>query len=338
MKELSGRLSALDPEASESLKVIAYFDKLIDGRVGAEGMLRGAAVLCGAPVGHQAAGRERGRRFPADGTELPAGPPDGWPSAIAGEGSVVWLERADAPHANDAMVLERLAIALSILSRRIDTLAPTRRAIEVLLAGDATDEQRAEAAARLSLGTNARTHAIAVPDSVALDRALPHAMVGTRFGIVRAVLAPHDDAPAPRAGIGIAARTTGDLRESWHSALIALRLTDDTRPIVRAADLGALLSLAETEDQRATAHPDATAIENLATGPWTVRMLRALVEGASQRALAAEAGVHHSTMGARLQKLPEALGYDPSTSAGRTRLDVALMLHRLANVRFGDEA
>ena len=67
-------------------------------------------------------------------------------------------------------------------------------------------------------------------------------------------------------------------------------------------------------------------------------MLRALVDGASQRALAAEAGVHHSTMGARLQKLPEALGYDPSTSAGRTRLDVALMLHRLAHVRFDDEA
>lgn len=337
MKELSGRLSALDPEASESLKVITYFDKLIDGRVGAEGMLRGAAVLCGAPIGHRRAGQESGRRFAADGTELPAGPPDGWPSAPAGEGSVVWLERGDAAHANDAMVLERVAIALSILSRRLDTLAPTRRAVEVLLAGDATDDERAEAAARLSLGAHASTHAMALPASTTLDRALPHAMVGTRFGIVRAVLAPDDGAPASRAGIGIAARSAGDLRESWRSALIALRLTDGERPVVRASDLGALLSLAETEDQRATAHPDAQAIEDLATGPWTVRMLRALVDGASQRALAAEAGVHHSTMCARLLKLPGSLGYDPSTSAGRTRLDVALMLHRLAHVRFDDE-
>lgn len=53
MKELAGRLSALDPEASETLKVIAYFDKLVDGRVGPDGMLRGAAVLCGAPMGHR---------------------------------------------------------------------------------------------------------------------------------------------------------------------------------------------------------------------------------------------------------------------------------------------
>ena len=240
MKELSGRLNALDPEASESLKVITYFDKLIDGRVGAEGMLRGAAVLCGAPIGHRGDGQKQGRRFAADGTELSAGSPEIWPSAPAGEGSVVWLERMDAPHANDSMVLERLAIALSILSRRLDTQAPTRRAIEMLLAGDSTDEERAEAAARLSLGAHATTHAIAVPAAVPLDRALPHATIGTRFGIVRAVLAPNDGAPAARAGIGIAARSAGDLRESWRSALIALRLTDGERPVVRAADLGAL--------------------------------------------------------------------------------------------------
>lgn len=336
MKELSGRLSALDPAASESLKVIAYFDKLIDGRVGAEGMLRGAAVLCGAPVGHRLGGREPGRRFAADGTELPSGSPDGWPSNPAGEGSVVWLERADAVHANDAMVLERLAIALSILSRRLDTLAPTRRAVEVLLAGDATDGERTEAAARLSLGTHATTHAIAVPAALPLDRTLPQAVLGTRFGIVRAVIAPGGEAPASQAGIGIAAHSAADLHGSWRSALIALRLTDGGRPVVRAADLGALLSLAEVEDRRPAPHPDARAIGALARGPWNERMLRALVNGASQRALAAEAGVHHSTMGARLQKLPETLGYDPSTSAGRTRLDVALMLHRLAHMRFDE--
>lgn len=42
-------------------------------------------------------------------------------------------------------------------------------------------------------------------------------------------------------------------------------------------------------------------------------------------------------MGARLHDLPSRLGYDPTTAAGRTRLDVAIMLHRLAYVPFDGE-
>lgn len=41
--------------------------------------------------------------------------------------------------------------------------------------------------------------------------------------------------------------------------------------------------------------------------------------------------------GRQLQKLYGALDYDPPTSADRTRLDVALMLHSFAHVRFDDE-
>jgi len=334
MKELVGRLSALDPEASETLKVIAYFDALVDGRVGPEGMLRGAAVLSGAPIGHLRAGQAEGRRFGVDGAELAPGRPDDWPAVPSADGSTVWLERAGAAHANDAMVLERLAIALSIQSVRLDTSAPTRRAVEVLLAGDASEQEREQAAARLSLGAHTAIHAVAVPPTVRLDRPLAHAVVATRFGLARAALSPDDRAPAPRAGIGTAASGLSDLRESWRSALVALRLADDDEPVVRAADLGPLLQLAETEDLRASPHPDVLGIDALLATAWSERMLRALANGASQRSLAADAGVHHSTMGARLHELPTRLGYDPSTARGRTRLDVALMLHRLAHARF----
>ncbi len=337
MKELVGRLSALDPQASETLKVIAYFDKLVDGRVGAEGMLRGAAVLSGAAIGRVTAGPGEARRFGPDGEQLPSGGPEGWMSVPSAEGSVVWLERSGAPHANDAMVLERLAIALSIQSARLDTSAPTRRAVEVLLAGDASDEEREEASARLALGAHTVIHAIAVPLAAPLDRPLPHAVVTTRFGIARAVLAPDDRPPAGHAGIGIAAGSVAQVRESWRSALVALRLADDDEPVVRAADLGPLLQLAEAEDRRATVHPDVLAIDAVLGATWTERMLRALAAGASQRSLAAIAGVHHSTMGARMQELPARLGYDPAGARGRTRLDVALMLHRLAATRFDAE-
>ena len=51
MQELVARLSALDPEAGTVLKVITYFDKLIEGRVGLETLVRGAAVLSGFVAG-----------------------------------------------------------------------------------------------------------------------------------------------------------------------------------------------------------------------------------------------------------------------------------------------
>jgi hypothetical protein len=42
---------------------------------------------------------------------MPPGTPGHWPAAAAGPGATVWLERDEAPHANDAMILERLALA-----------------------------------------------------------------------------------------------------------------------------------------------------------------------------------------------------------------------------------
>ncbi len=358
MRELAGRLAALDPAASETLRVIAYFDRLVDGRVGAEGMLRGAAVLSGTTVGRLVAGRETGRRFGADGAALPDGGPAGgsngagsggsgssgggglagWPSVTFGEGEVVWLERVGEAHANDAMILERLAISLSVLSQRLDTAAPTRRAVEVLLLGDSTEAERQEAADRLGLALHAAVRAVAVPAVMRVDRPAAQAVVASRFGVVRAVITTLEHpAVAERAGVGIAAYTPDEVRESWRSALVALRLADDEHPVVWAESLGPLLGLAEAEDQRATPPPDVTALDRALGTHWTEPLLRDLAAGASRRALAARAGVHHSTMGARVHELPGLLGFDPATPLGRTRLDVALLLHRLASTRFDGE-
>ena len=47
MQELVGRLAQLDPDAGAAVKVIAYFDRLVEGRAGLEPIVRGAAVLAG---------------------------------------------------------------------------------------------------------------------------------------------------------------------------------------------------------------------------------------------------------------------------------------------------
>ena len=51
MQELAGRLKALDPEASETLRVISYFDALTAGHASAEVLVRGAGMLAGCPAG-----------------------------------------------------------------------------------------------------------------------------------------------------------------------------------------------------------------------------------------------------------------------------------------------
>lgn len=94
------------------------------------------------------------------------------------------------------------------------------------------------------------------------------------------------------------------------STLIALRLTEENRHVVRAAALGPLLSLAEmgraaarTAPRRGGGGPGAGDALDVVAAEWT-RVL-ALI-----------------------------LGFDPTSAAGRTRLDVALMLYHLAHTRF----
>ncbi|GAB3053796.1 helix-turn-helix domain-containing protein [Sediminivirga luteola] len=359
MRELAGKLSALDPEATETLKVIAYFDTLVDGRVSIDGILRGAAVLSGTAVGYQPGERQTTRRYSSDGEALDPKDPGSWPSLSFGAGSTVWLEREGSHHANDAMILERLAIAVSVSTQRFDQHAPARRAVEILVTAGTSADEREEALLRLPFPARSSFRAIAVPVS-ATGGVLPHApdaVVVTRFGMARAILA--SEAPGPggaqrlssapplsdeyrervgRAGIGTLARTAGDIPDSWSSALTALRLAGNTSKPVYADELGALLHLAELTHTEANPHPDVIAVGRaLASTWWTELLLQAVAQGSSRRGLATLAGVHHSTMEARLSKLPELLGFDPSRPLGQTRLGVALMLHRLTHAQLDSQ-
>ena len=92
MQGLVWRLKALDPEASESLKVIAYFDALVDGHASAQVLLSGAAVLSGCAAGYSADGNSV--RVDASGTKTASGEPGAWPGHDFGDGGRVDLCRA----------------------------------------------------------------------------------------------------------------------------------------------------------------------------------------------------------------------------------------------------
>lgn len=348
MQQLVGRLTALDPEASATLKVVAYFDTLVGHEVGIETLLRGASALSGCPVGFDPGKAVAGVRVSPAGQRLPGGPPRDWPSAAAGPGVMVWLERSGVPHANDAMVLERLALAVAISRSRTRPGSGLHRAVERVLDADTPGDDRATAAAELGLDPRRRVRAVA-RDAGQPAGEHPGSIVSTPFGLARAEIVPGaagpgsahpagsrsstpgpGDSPGARAGIGPAVEP-GQLPRSWSAALVALRLTDEHSPVVAADELGAVLLLAEAADAAPQPHPDVAALDALAADHAALPTLDALAHAGTARAAAAELGLHHSTVQSRLATAAAALGYDPRTPDGRTRYVLARTLQRLRN-------
>lgn len=332
MQELVGRLTALDPEASESLKVIAYFDALVDGHASVEVQLRGAAVLSGCAAGLTKDDTTVAVDLDGRRVATPIAPDaERWPGHAVPGGGRVWLERSGSSHANDDMILERLAIALGITFERTAPQAAIRKAVETVIDPAEPVDQRRAAAMRLRLDPQARYAVVAEPAS-SPSPAGHHTTVVTQVGAVRALIRPDgDDVLGPRAGVGFALSADA-LDRSWASALIALRLTSDAQPVLRADELGSLVLLAEAADAHDS--PDLEALRRAAETPRTLEVLETIVTTDSLRAAALAAGLHHSTMQARAAELSTAFGYDLRTPAGRTRLSLALSLHRLATNRF----
>lgn len=334
MQELAGRLKALDPEASETLRVISYFDALTAGHASAEVLLRGASMLAGCPAGLTSPALnlrvdERGRRSSDPGSA------DSWPALPVADGATVWIERKGAAHANDDMILERVALAIRILIERTGAAESLHNPVEIMLDATETPEHRQSAAHSLHLISTTRYRVIAQPATATTAAAGPSAVIATVAGTVRAEIRLSTDAvQAPRAGIGIAA-APADLVRSWISALTALRLTSDSEPVLHADDLGSLLLLAEISPAGAPENCDLQSLGVvIRETPRILPMLDTLAASESLRAAASTLGFHHSTVQSRAEELSGKLGFDVRTARGRTRLSVALALYRLETTRF----
>ncbi|MFD9739976.1 helix-turn-helix domain-containing protein [Umezawaea sp. NPDC059074] len=318
MEDLVGRLSALDPDAGAAIKVIAYFDRLVEGRAGLEPIVRGAAVLTGCPA--RLVDDERGVsvRVDAKGVVDPdAGPPDpAWLSAPLHPGGppALWLERAGPAGPVEAMVLERALSAARGALARTRGPAPADDVAAVLDA--AVDERsRLRAARRLGLGATAR--------AVAVD------------GGRAKVLTADQEVPSTRAGVGPTV-PVADLPSSWAAARTALRFAaegDEQDPgpsVVHADELGGLAVLAATVGPGSEPISDVRDLERArSTAPWALATLVAVATTASLRTAATTLVVHHSTLQDRLAHVEELLGWSVRDPAGKLRLQLAVALRRL---------
>jgi hypothetical protein len=325
MKELAGRLTALDPDAGAAVQVIAYFDRLSESRAGLEALVRGAAVLAGVPARLVDADRRVHVRVETDGTRRDTDlPPDpAWPSAALtpGGAAALWLERAEAaPSVVDAVILERAAGAIRLVLDRTRGRAPADdpALVETVLDATAPEPARVHAARGLGLDPTAPARALAPYD-----------------GRPR-IVAGEAELPVGRLGVGPAVPVL-ELPASWAAARTALRFTADGTAhdpgprVVHADELGGVALLAGLVVPGAEPPPDVRTLEAAAAStPWLLATLHAVAATASLRAAAAEVNVHHSTLQDRLTHAEHLLGWPLRTPQGRLRLHLALTMRHLA--------
>lgn len=339
MQELLGRISRLDPSASLGLRVIACFDELIVGNVNTRALLAAAASLAGCTAGFRPSG--------AHGTSLrvtpkgdlaaaPAPPPREDLRTQGGEGMTVWLEREEAPWANDAIILERVALALRIRHGRGQREIDNRRHLGMLTDRTSSPEERLEASGALGLVAARRYRIVAAPLFAVWEGRPggPEDVIGTRFGPIHAVVVPENLATggehfrASPCGIGVATPANG-LDRSFRTAVVALRLCDPPRePMIVADNYGGLIELLGEVEENQHGHADSLAA--IAEHPWGLETVAALVMTQTVREAARVLSVHHSTLQTRCDTIRSDLGFDPLQGFGRTRLGTAYLMHRLS--------
>ncbi|OJX80368.1 helix-turn-helix domain-containing protein [Leifsonia sp. 71-9] len=337
MHQLVGRLAAVDPQAGESLKVIEFFDTLTTGQAGVPAIVRAGAVLSGATAGVALDGRVL--RFDPEG-RAQGGPTAPVVAAHEVGDASGWLEREGEgePHANDAIIVERMTLAATTAHARRQ---PATASAELLLDEHADPEARARAAGALRL-TGASVAVVATLPTDPDPGCGPAVIVATRYGVLRASLTVDPPAsPAHPTGVGVAGGWE-TLPRSWRSAVVALRLSGSPRPLFRAQDLGVVLDAALAADAAAPGappHPDVAALLALRDDHARddrrdlLTTMDALVEHGSVRAAAVALGMHHSTVQARLPRALDRLGYDPRSTLGRMRYTAARQLLALRESR-----
>ena len=349
------RLSALDADAAGAVRVIGFFDALVEHGAGIEVVLRQTATLAECPVGARTADGRFTQRMEPSGLVLYGGPPAGARIYRLPAGDEVWLAREGCEHPLDELLIERFALAAAVAfgpARRgisdMDQCALLRLAISAAAAAD----ERRTALDRLGISPTAVVHvtALAGPPTALpeLGRDLP-GRGRTEVGLISVLLAagrPPDTTRIPVGGrVGVAApHTAADLPEAWKEARTALRFTLPSRrseppypacepALVRFENLGGFAAIAETlTAEQISRVPDVIALDKLADqtgGEEMIRTLEAVAATESLRRAAAMLHLHHNSVSYRVARAEPVIGYSVADPYARPRLMLALVMRRV---------
>lgn len=357
MQGLLLRLSALDSDAESAVRLISFFDALIEQRASVEVLLRQSAAVAERAVGIQDEdGRFATRATPDGATDGQRSTPDALTRKVAG-GYQVWISSGDTGgHPSDQILLERLGIAFLAGRRHDESTVPAfgdPALLEMIVSRTTGVPERSRALHLLgmtpatsltflaALGPAAEVAAIAA----ALHSCTPR-LYRARIGGIDAFAVmgppPATITVQPGVTIGVGSTTFGvDAATSWDKAVRALRFATPAgtrgdfaaRPVIRADDLGAFeLLAAQLRSPDIRGIRDVDVLDELAAeapGAGVIRTLEIVVESASLREAARKLYLHHNSVSARLERVEDRLGYRINEPNGIARLGLALALRRL---------
>ncbi|MFF1816420.1 helix-turn-helix domain-containing protein [Kribbella sp. NPDC058245] len=339
MKGLLLRLSSLDSDAESAVRVIGFFDALMTDRAELATLLRSTAALAECPVGVDAPGRGLVLCADPSGTIDLGGPPAGAELREYGDARF-WLARPESALPLDEIVLERFALAGSLLLDRTVSNLPAvgdPALVELVVSATAGIAERSRALHLLGI-TPTATLQVAVSTAAPLS---PHVSATVGDSVVSLCKTPDSigTADGVRAGIGPVVPAIR-AAESWRDACTALRLTSPEAPVVRADDLGGLLVVVERlRSEDIATSPDVAALDRIAAEPGgddLLAILRAFSVTDSVRKAAALVYRHHSTVAYHLEHAESVLGFPFSNAGGRFRLHLALTMRALGSTAKGD--
>jgi hypothetical protein len=346
------RLSEIDSAAEAAMRVVAYFDALVQGGAGLDAVLRSTASLIGTRTGFVDA--VTGEEVTSDGEPAPTQPSLSSDVQVAGTAvGRVWLE-AGAPGGElDELVLERMALTIAGLWPSYGRWLPSDAL--TLLRADATPDARDAARRRLNLGAGDRCAVVAVVGGTGRSAHVSEAVrAGVGSGRIEAVADDGTEVVAlirgdldvadmavqlGRRGYAAgscAADSPGELPRARREASATARLADAAPGLlgrfVRAEDLGSLVRLADVPTTARADDGDVRALLALAGAGRAedLDLLEAFLATGTLRAAGERVHRHHSSVASRLDRLQKELDLVLDEPRGRTRAFAALVLARLA--------
>lgn len=350
MEGLLLRLSALDADAENAVRVIRFFDDLVARPVDLDTLVRSTAHLAACKVG--VSSTKRGLTLQADSSgQVETGAAIPVPTAVRelDDGVRVWLAREGSPIPLDDILLERFAIAAAILLNHPRVPLPELgdpALVELALSDSAGHAERSRALHLLGMAPTTPIRVLAAECEKIKE--LVSALGGRTNGVRHAALGrleallivdltlDVEQHASEQARIGVSDVLPAiEAPGAWHHARTALRFTASpvSGHVAWFERLGSMALLAHrlsvTDiDQLA----DVAALDRLAAEPSgadTIALLTALCVSDSVRKAANAVHRHHSSVAARLRRAQSVLGFPLDTPPGRFRLHLALVLRHL---------
>jgi len=359
MEGLLRRLSSDGSEAENALRVIAFFDRLVEARGGIEELVRSSARLIGAPAGFGSDADLYTIGFNDRGRTVPGAPPQ---NAVVKPVTVdavsygwVWIDGSSENVFLVELVAERMAMAAATILSRASSGAQTEQstALERVLSVDLPREERLSAARLLGFRPewNVRVAALQTTKSLssitkelgswASTHGLKASAPQLHDKLVVALV--HDPGPgmsvpspsfAALTALG-SRQALGDAAASFETARQALQLTSELLGprFIDYESLGPLTHLSALSPDQAEETVLVKKLTFLArseTGTAELLALDAFCQCRSLRTAAAKLNLHHSSLANRLKNASRKLELDLDDPSSLFQLSVSLQLYRIA--------